>query len=154
MPRREDWEIEISLAMRRDLWTVRGPMGLVKVLPRSGTHPKALSGYVTVAKNLIGLTPAEIENKLGLPHEYLYFGARIYRFSRIPQPSEYTYELTTYYPDGLAYSAFMGDQKYKPGSKVIHQWKLNADAKVPFFPQCLSLAPNKMVPASWANRHV
>lgn len=152
MARREEWEIEISLAKRKERWTLKGPMGLVKVLPRSGPHPKSLFGYMTVAQALNNLTPAEIEVSLGLPHDYLLFGARIFRLLRLPQPSEYTYELTAKYPDGAAYSTFMGDQKYKPGSANVHQWKINSESAIPVVPQCLSLAPNRRVPASWVNR--
>lgn len=153
MPRREDWQVEIDLAKRRELWTLSGPMGLVKVLPLRGPRPKALTGYITVAKNLIGCTPRELEQVLGLPKDYLVFGARIFRFSRIPQPSEYTYELTAYYPDGQAYSTFMSDDRYQPGSSNVHQWKIRENINIPVRSDFLKLLPDTAVPASWVHSY-
>lgn len=153
MPRQDDWQVEIDLAKRRDLWTLSGPMGLIKVLPLQGPLPKALTGYITVAKNIIGCTPREIELKLGLPKEYLVFGARIFRFARLPQPSEYAYELTAYYPDGLAYSTFMGDERYKPGSSTTHQWKIREHINIPVRADFLKVLPDTTVPAAWVHSY-
>ena len=86
-----------------------------------------------------------------MPKDYLIFGARIFRFARIPQPSEYTYELTAYFPDGLAYSPFMGDERYKPGSASVHQWKIRENKAIPVRPDFLKLLPDTSVPAAWVN---
>lgn len=153
MTRRTEDDEDIFLAKRRELWSIHGPLKVVKILPISGSHPDALSGYITIAKYLVNMTPKQIEVALGLPPDYLMFGARIFRFTRVPQPSEYTYELTAHYPDGLAYDPIRKDPRYGPGSKTIHQWKIRDGVNIPVFPACLSLGPGVPAPASWINTY-
>jgi hypothetical protein len=99
-----DWRREAREAVRREMWSLRGPNQIVKVLPAGGTAASTLGGYITLGKFLLNKTPGQIETALGLPAGYLARGARIYRFIRLPQVSEYEYELTAEFPDGLAYS--------------------------------------------------
>jgi hypothetical protein len=117
-------EREIRDALRRDAFGQGGANQLVKVLPLSDGVPPAVSGYVTQEKFLAGRTPSEIESMLGLPFGSLRDGCRVFRLHRQPGPSEVVYELTTKYPDGLAFTA-MSDQRYPPSDKgFVHQWRL------------------------------
>ena len=65
MPRKPDWKREIEDGLRRENWSIRGPNGIVKVMPL-GTQAASLSGYITLGKHLVGKTPKEIEFALGL----------------------------------------------------------------------------------------
>src|SRR5690242_6138174 len=100
-----DWQREAHEAVRREMWSLRGPNQIVKVVPSGGPPGSALSGYITLGRFLLNKTPKQIEVALGLPSDYLVHGARIYRFARLPQRSEYEYELTAEFPDGLAYNS-------------------------------------------------
>jgi hypothetical protein len=152
MARMQDWQIEAHEARRREMWTLRGPTQVVKVvpLPASGTDPEEeVGGYITVGKFLLGKTPQQMGQALGLPPSRLQNGARIYRFARLPQVSEYEYELTTYFPDGLAYNPGFYDPAYKPGSRAIHQWRIKKQSKIPVDSNFLDLKPGQVFPYSW-----
>jgi hypothetical protein len=128
-------------------------MQIVKVVarPSIGAKPEsAVGGYITLGKFLLGKTPRQIEQALGLQPGYLAAGARIYRFTRLPTVSEYTYELTTQYPDGLAYNAAHSDPRFPPGSRVIHQWKIKRGSEIPVdAANLLDLSPTQVFPYSW-----
>jgi hypothetical protein len=102
MARREDWQIEIDDAIRNEIWQRTGRNRPVKVCPAEWMIDFRLGGYITLGKYLVGKTPAEIERDLGLPSDFLLHGARIYKFTRLPQISEYEYQLTADHPDGFA----------------------------------------------------
>jgi len=121
MPRMNDWQREAHEAVRREVWSLRGPNQIVKVVPGGGGSASHLGGYITVGRFLLGKTPQQIEDALGLPHGFLRNGARIYRFTRLPLVQEYEYELTTDHPGGLAYNPAYSDPAYPPGSPKIHQ---------------------------------
>jgi hypothetical protein len=104
MPRTPDWQREALEAIRRELWSLRGPNRVVKVLPSTGDVASSLGGYITVGRFLLGKTPRQIERDLGLRSGSLRDGARIYKFSRLPGVSEYEYDLTADHPGGLVYS--------------------------------------------------
>jgi hypothetical protein len=150
MARMDDWQREIHEGTRRENWSLRGPNGIVKVLPL-GTIPQAsLGGYITVGSALLGKTPRQIEQALGLKHDYLAQGARICRFVRLPMSHEYEYELTAAYPDGLAFNPAHGNPDYPPGSPKIHQWRIKNGAQIPVDPaNYLDLRPNEKFPYGW-----
>ena len=100
MTRLSDWQREAHEAKRREIWSLRGPNQIVKVLPAGGISASTLGGYFTIGRFLLNKTPAQIAAALGLPHGYLAGGARIYRFTRLPALSEYEYELIAEFPGG------------------------------------------------------
>ena len=113
------------------MWSLRGPNQIVKVLPTGGRAASMLGGYITLGKYLLNKTPGQIETALGLPSGYLATGARIYHFTRLPQTSEYEYELTTEFPDGLAFHPAYSNPSYPPGSRTIHQWRIKPGVQIP-----------------------
>ena len=151
MPRMNDWQREVHEAVRREMWTLRGPSQIVKVVPlaKPGQPPKSeVCGYITLGRFLLGLTPQQIEHALGLPLGYLKDGARIYRFKRLPFVGEYEYELTALYPDGLAYDPAYGDPAYRPGSPHIHQWRIKKGKDIPV-DKWLDLSPQDQFVYDW-----
>src|ERR1700733_16055061 len=102
MPQREDWEIDMDDAIKKEEWRPTGPNGPIKVVPAERPLESDVCGYFTLGKYLLRKTPEEIERDLGFPRDFLKHGARLYKFTRLPQMSEYEYELTADHPDGLA----------------------------------------------------
>jgi len=149
MTRMADWQIEMQESMRNEVWTRTGPNRVVKVLPPDKRGITRLGGYICIGRFIAGKTPEQIEHALGLPMHYLMHGAKIYKFRRLPQISEYTYELTAKYPDGLAYTGPGGSPDYPPGSPYIHQWKIKPNATIPVEPKCLFLSPGMALPYTW-----
>jgi hypothetical protein len=139
-----DWKKEIRNGTRKEKWTLTGANRVVKVVPLDRSPQDTAGGYITIARLLNGLTPEGLEKNLGLPVGFLKSGARIYRFTRLPQQSEYDYELTAKYPDGLAYNPAHGDERYGPGSNKIHQWRIHEGVKIPVDEKsAISLAPKQ-----------
>ena len=129
-------------------WSLRGMSQVVKVVPPGGAIASHLGGYITLGKFLLLKTPQEIENDLGLLPGTLKNGARIYRFARLPQVSEYEYDLTAAHPGGLAYNPAWS--KYPPGSAKILQWKLRDGVKIPVDSRnVLDLNPGQQFPDAW-----
>ena len=150
MARMNEWQREAQEAVRREMWSLTGPNQIVKVLPGGGTVVSTLGGYITLGKFLLNRTPAEIETALGLPPGYLAKGARIYRFTRLPQSSEYEYELTAEFPGGLAYNPAHSDPSYPPGNRKIHQWRIKPGVQIPVdSTNFLDLNPGQVFPYDW-----
>jgi len=150
MARMNDWQREAHDATRREMWTLRGPNQVVKVVKSGGASAPTLGGYITLGKFLLNKTPAQIETALGLPKGYLADGARIYHFTRLPQVSEYEYELTAKFPDGLAYNPAYSNPSYPPGSQSIHQWKIRPGIQIPVdSSHFLELKPGQIFPYTW-----
>jgi hypothetical protein len=122
----------------------------VKVLPRHADFASRLGGYITVGSSLVGKTPEQIERDLGLKAWYLANGATIYRFTRLPLTHEYEYELTAFYPGGLAFNPAHGDESYPPGSRMIHQWRIKDGVRIPVDSNnALVLYPGRKFPYDW-----
>jgi hypothetical protein len=150
MARMNDWQREAHEVVRREMWSLRGPTQIVKVLPAGGTAASTLGGYVTLGKFLLNKTPVQIETALGLPPGYLAWGARIYHFTRLPQASEYEYDLTAEFPDGLAYNPAYSNPSYPPGSRTIHQWRIKPGVQIPVdSTSFLDLKPGQIFPYAW-----
>lgn len=149
MTRREDWEIEVQDLMRREAWTLKGGSRPVKVLPGTDGDATALGGFFTLGIYLCAKTPDEIEKALGLPSRFLASGVRIYKFARLPQISEYDYELTAKYPDGMSYTGPGDAVDYPPGSEKIHQWRLKHKITIRVESNCLRLLPGQRFPCNW-----
>ena len=150
MARMNDWQQDAHEAVRREMWSLRGPNQIVKVLPGGGTAASMLDGYITLGKFLLNKTPAQIETALGLPHGHLARGARIYHFTRLPRASEYDYELTAEFPGGLAFNPAYSDPSYPPGSRTIHQWRIKPGVRIPVdSTNFLDLKPGQVFPYSW-----
>jgi hypothetical protein len=149
MARMNEWQREAYEAVRREVWSLRGPNQIVKVLPAGGTAASTLGGYITLGRFLLNKTPRQIGTALGLPSGHLALGARIYRFTRLPQASEYEYELTAEFPDGLAYDPAHSNPSYLPGSRTIHQWRINPGFRVPVDPTHFLLKPGQAFPYAW-----
>jgi hypothetical protein len=132
------------------MWSLRGPNQIVKVIPGDMTVAHTLGGYITLGKYLINKTPTQIEKDLGLKHGYLIHGAKIYRFTRLPQISEYEYDLTANFPGGLAYYAGSSSDPYPAGSRIIHQWRIRTGVHIPVDSgNFLDLMPGQLFPSSW-----
>ena len=84
MSRMNEWQREAHDAVRTEMWALRGPSQIVKVVP-ADWNAAQLGGYITLGKFLLGKTPNQIEDALGLPRDFLKAGARIYRFTRLPK---------------------------------------------------------------------
>lgn len=150
MARILDWQREVQDATRREVWTLKGPNQIVKVVKSGGPPAASLGGYITLGKSLLNKTPAQIESSLGLPAGYLANGARIYHFTRLPQVSEYEYELTANFPDGLAHNPAYSNPSYPPGSRSIHQWRIKPGVQIPVdSARFLELKPGQIFPYTW-----
>ena len=77
MPRMNEWQRDIHEGVRKEGWSLTGPNRVVKVVPNTAGTVSQLGGYITVGKFLLGKTPQQIENALGLPRGFLGGGARI-----------------------------------------------------------------------------
>ena len=118
---------EIQDALRLEPFFQGGNSRLVKVLSIRDGIPKTVRGFVTQERFILGLTPREIEQALGLKVDSLLLGCRVFKLAKPPGPSQVVYELTTKYPDGLACTV-MSDRAYPPSDKLyIHQWRLLAE---------------------------
>jgi hypothetical protein len=107
-------------------------------------------GYITLGKFLIGKTPEQIVAALGLKAIEFTNGARIYKFARLPQSSEYEYDLTAQFPGGLAYIPGLSDPSYPSGSRKILQWKIRTGVQIPVDAiHFLELKPGHAFPSSW-----
>lgn len=139
----ENHQSEIQHAMRREGWSLTGPNRIVKITALDAPMLTSVSGYVCLEKVLVGKTPSQIESMLGAKINTFIGGIRIFRLTRLPLRAEVEYELTTKFPDGLAYNPAMHDSDYPPGSPAIHQWRLlvNIPAQV-----ILELKPNQTYP--------
>ena len=150
MPRPPSWQDEIRQSVRRDAWALTGPNSLVKVLAWVSPTPSAVGGYFTVGKYLVGKTPLDIEQLLGLPHDLLSSGAKIYRFQRRPMAHEYEYELTASQPGGLAFNPAHSSPDYPPGSHYVHQWRIKDEVRIPVDTRgALLLEPGHRFPYEW-----
>lgn len=152
MPRMPDWKREIAEGTKREHWSIRGPRCIVKVLPLEA-EATSLGGYITLGSYLIGKTPQEIEDALGLTRKYLSKGARIFKFDRLPLQHEYEYELTAKYPGGLFFNPAHSDPRYPPGDPTVHQWRIKSDIGIPVEQiGSLELRRNQRVPYDWLVR--
>jgi hypothetical protein len=150
MARMDDWQRESHEAVRREVWSLKGPNQIVKVVPGGGPPAAALGGYITLGRFLLNKTPVQIEVALGLPPGYLARGARMYHFTRLPLTWEYEYELTAQFPDGLAYNPAHSNPSYPPGSRAIHQWRIKPGVQIPVDPtNFLDLKPGQVFPYDW-----
>lgn len=150
MPQMNEWQRDAHNAVRREVWSLRGPNQIVKVQPSGGGVASQLGGYITLGKFLLGKTPQQIEEAIGLPHGLLRGGARIYRFTRLPLVEEYEYELTALHPGGLAYNPAHSNPAYPPGNRAIHQWAIKPGTQIPVdSTNFLDLKPGQPFPYNW-----
>jgi hypothetical protein len=150
MARQEDWKKEVRSAVRRENWSLSGPNRVVKVSPLQVPPRSEVDGYITTGQFLVGKLPSQIECALGLPLNYLCFGARIYRLLRLPMAHEYEYELTARFPDGLAFNPAHSDPRYPAGSNKIHQWRIKKGFAVAVDDAAsLVLHPGQRFPYNW-----
>lgn len=121
--KKQGWKDEIRTSLLKEDWALSGPKRPVKVIAFDRMlNPPLIRGYFTLAKFLFGRMPREIEQILGLKADTLKSGAFVYDFSRLPQISEYEYDLTARYPGGLALTP--GNSEYPEGDDKVHQWQL------------------------------
>ena len=148
MARTPDWQKEVRDSLRKEAWSLRGMSQVIKVLPAEGPIASHLGGYITLGKFLVLKTPEKIEKDLGLLPGTLKNGARIYRFVRLPQNSEYEYDLTAAHPGGLAYNPAWS--KYPSGSAKIPQWKIKDGIQIRVDSRnVLELKPGEQFPSAW-----
>lgn len=144
---------ELHDATRTENWSLHGPNRIVKVqaaLPVGaqqavlpvGAQASHVSGYITLAKFIKGMTPDRIEKALGLRVGSLASGAVIYNLARRPMSHEYDYELTANRPGGLAVS-FMSSEDFPPGARSIHQWAIKEGTLIPVSADAVRLRPGQ-----------
>jgi hypothetical protein len=150
LTQRQNWESEIEEAVKREEWRLTGLTRPIKVFPAEKPLELDLRGYFTLAKHLLRRTPEQIERDLGLPRGYLKNGARLYKFTRLPQITEYEYELTANFPDGLVAALPLPKKTYfPPGSPKIKQWRMLEGKSVPVDPVYFVVRPGFTAPESW-----
>ncbi|MFP5229916.1 MAG: hypothetical protein ACLGXA_20060 [Acidobacteriota bacterium] len=150
MTRREPWQIEVDEVMKHEEWKLTGLTRPIKVCPAERPLEFDVGGYFTLAKYLLRKIPKQIEKDLGLPDDYLHHGARIYKFTRLPQITEYEYELTANFPDGsIDRGPARGKPYYPPGNPKIHQWRILKGKSIPVDPEYFTIRPGFTVPESW-----
>src|SRR5580698_2294499 len=149
MPGMERWQMDIQDGLRKENWSLNGPNRIVKVKRIAERDSTAAGGYITTEQFLFAKTPDRIEKALGLKPGFLQRGCTVFRFLRLPTASEYEYELTALYPDGLAFNpadleeANIQFEKqpsiratgvvpgYPPGCRFVHQWRLKDNLALP-----------------------
>ena len=127
-------EREMRDAVRLESFSLGGQNRLVKVIaiPTGGRVPPTVAGFVTQERFLLGKTPAQIEEALGVRANSLVSGCMVLALQSVPGPSQIDYELTTNFPDGLAASV-LSDPDYPPFKKrYVHQWRLRVPMRVSF----------------------
>lgn len=116
-------------AMAISVWKRGGMDTLVKVAPR-GTTPNAAytAGYCTTFKYIVGRTPAEMEDIVGLAKgSKLAGGADIFVVDPLPTPVQFELRGYTQLPDGVATNSpgYVPHPRYPPGLGAP-QWELSA----------------------------
>lgn len=124
---REEWMNDIQEGIRRERWSLIGPNRIVKVVALGSPSLSAVRGYICTESVLMEKTPAQIGKMLGAKTASFDAGVKVYRLTRLPMASEFQYELTTKYPDGLFYNPIMHDSDYLPGAPSVHQWCLTSE---------------------------
>lgn len=125
---------EMRDAVRLEPFVLGGQNRLVKVIaiPVDGRVPPTVAGFVTQERFLLGKTPAQIEEALGVKVNSLVSGCLVLALQSVPGPSQIEYELTTNLPDGLAPSV-LSDPDYPPFKKrYVHQWRLRVPMRASF----------------------
>lgn len=140
MARRTDYQRDCDDAFKQERWSLHGWTRLVKVValsaearkfPQEASAVDRLYGYIAVAKDIHGRTPSEMEQILGFQSGTFKDGVTVYSFRRLPQISEYEYELTADNPNGLAENPATSNVEYPPGSAKVHQWRIKKGCAVP-----------------------
>ena len=154
MTRPAEWQVEAWEALKSENWNLNDSRCPVRIEPIAGAPKEALGGYFTLCGCINLMTPAEMEKNVGLDRNSLATGARIYRFARLPQISEYTYELTAKYPGGVPESwqgtDWQGNVKWPAGSDKVQQWRLKSGILVRV-QEPIDVAPGKkfLLPGTW-----
>lgn len=149
MARMEEWQREALDALRREAWALKGYNAVVKVVPAGESRPFA-AGYITLGKYLINKTPSQIVRDLGLDADKFIRGVRIYRFARLPQITEYDFELSAAFPDGLAYVPGLSNPRFPAGSGKVLQWKIREGTQISVDTmRFIELKSADVFPSSW-----
>ncbi|WP_321477290.1 hypothetical protein [uncultured Paludibaculum sp.] len=149
MARMEEWQREALDALRREDWALKGYNAIVKVVPTGDSRPYA-AGYITLGKNLINKTPPQIVRDLGLDSSKFIRGMRVYRLTRLPQITEYDFELSAAYPGGVAYVPGLSDPRFPAGSGKVLQWKIREGTQIPVdTSRFIELKPSDVFPSAW-----
>ena len=144
MARKPQWRADIEEMIGHERWALTGRLSLVKVTPAEAPAATTQGNYFTTAGFIGDLTPPLIEERLGFKSNTFSRGMRIYTLARLPIASEYTYELTTKFPDGLAYIEGRSDPRYPPGKGVAHQWCLRPGVRIAVVPaRTVLIAPSE-----------
>jgi hypothetical protein len=153
MPRRQDWEIESDEATKKEEWRLSGLLRPIKVCPAERPLEFDVRGYFTLAKHLLGRNAEQIEKDLGFPCDFLKHGARLYKFTRLPQITEYEYELTAGHPGGLVDVGPLPKKPYyPPGDPRINQWRILEGKNIPVDPKYFVVRGRLIVPESWLTK--
>jgi hypothetical protein len=114
-------------AMAISLWKRGGMDTLVKVAPRgTAPNPTYTAGYCTTFKYIVGRTPVEIEEIVGLARgSKLVGGADVFVVNPLPQPTQFELRGYSQTPAGISTNApgYIPHPGYPPGLGVP-QWEL------------------------------
>jgi hypothetical protein len=112
-----------QLAM--SLWRRGGMDSLVKVMPRGRSPDANLNiGYCTTFKYVVGRTPAEMENVVGLRvGSKLTNGASIFLVRPLPGPTQFRLSGYSQTPEGISTAIKPHHPDYPPGLGAP-QWEL------------------------------
>jgi hypothetical protein len=111
-----------------EMWRRGGMDTLVKAVPK-GLEPDPLrtSGYCTTFKFIVGRTPSEVEQIVGLAiGSKLVSGADIYTFDPLPSPAQFELRGYSQCPAGISTdntSNYVPHPGYPPGLGA-QQWEL------------------------------
>ena len=118
-----------------------GAYNLLKVVEREPAAPseKPVRGYICLLPSILGQTPIQIGNNLGLRAGQLAKGANIYQLLRLPHPGEFAVRGYTTLVDGLRLAPGRKQDSggYRPGWGSL-QITLTAPVQAKLF---ASLAP-------------
>jgi len=114
-------------AMAIALWKLGGMDTLIKVAPRGmAPNPAYMAGYCTTFKYVVGRTPLEMEQIVGLARgSKLAGGADIFVVDPIPNPSQFELRGYSQCPAGVPTNApgYTPHPGYPPGQGAP-QWEL------------------------------
>lgn len=107
------------------------PVKVVPVQDLKGGTRSQMTGYFTEERFILGRTPEEIADILGLSRKQVRYGVKVYRAKSLPQGSDFELKGQTIQPEGKAPPARWRelDLDYPPGVGVP-QWKMKANVAV------------------------
>ena len=111
-----------------------------------GKRLDSVSGFITCLVNVLGKTPSDLEDTLGVQKGAFASGVVIFRLNTLPKSSEFQLRGYTYLPNGARFDGLVlrrsdmqrptyfdkngNPSKFPPGLGV-EQWEINPDVLIP-----------------------